>query len=67
MRMLEHTQEEELSCEDVFWLMAQYAEALEEGKQPEELMPMVKQHLDMCQECQDELEAVLAVLEATRS
>jgi hypothetical protein len=65
MRMLEHTLEEELSCEDVHRLMAQYAEALEQGQDPAKLMPLVKHHLEMCQECEEELEAVLEILRMT--
>lgn len=67
MRMVENTREDELSCDDVHWLMAQYAEALEQGQDPAALMPLVKQHLDMCHECHEELEALLAILEATKA
>lgn len=65
--MLENTHEEELSCEDVHWLMAQYAEALEQGHDPGKLMPLVRQHLELCHECEEELEAVLAILQASDS
>ena len=65
MEMLAHTADEEISCDDVHRLMAQYAELFEQGSQPEELMPLVRQHLEICSECEEELEMLLDILKST--
>lgn len=65
MEMLAITEDEEISCDDVHHLMAQYAELLEQGGHPEELMPLVRQHLEMCHECEEELEMLLEILQSS--
>jgi hypothetical protein len=63
IRSLENTQEEELSCDDVFALIDQYAEAHMRGEDAARLMPLLKQHLDICHECFEEYDALVDVLE----
>ena len=65
--MLEQTQEEEYSCDEVYELLDQYAEAVQRGEDPAHLMPLVKHHLDMCKDCHEEYEALLNILEGTPS
>lgn len=62
---LEATLEEELSCDEVFAMVDDYAEAHLQGEQVEHLRPIIRQHLDLCRECEEEYEALLQVLEAT--
>lgn len=64
MKMLANTEEQEISCDDVHHLMAEYADLLEQGSHPEELMPLVQQHLEMCHECEEELEMLLDILKS---
>jgi hypothetical protein len=63
LKMLEMTQEEEFSCDEVHQLVDQYVELKLRGANVEELMPKVKHHLDMCKDCFEEYEALLAALE----
>lgn len=60
---LENTCEDELSCGEVFALADEYAEVSLRGKAADKLMPLLRHHLDMCQECEEEYEALLLVLE----
>jgi predicted component of type VI protein secretion system len=54
MMMLSHTQEQELTCDEVYALLDQFAELAARGEDVAALMPLVKQHLDMCPDCQEE-------------
>ncbi len=62
---LEHTSEEEYSCEDVYRLMDQYAEIVTRGEDPAVLMPLVGQHLELCSDCREELDALLRMIRGT--
>ena len=62
MGQLEHTQDVELSCEEVLALLAQFAEAYLRGEDVARLLPLVQHHLDMCGDCQEEFEALLRIL-----
>jgi hypothetical protein len=58
----------ELSCMECFDLLDQYAEFIDEGGDPKEIMPNVRQHLDQCHCCTHEFEALMVMLqEAARS
>jgi hypothetical protein len=61
--MLEKTQEEELTCDDVFALLDQFTEMAARGENVSELMPLVKLHLDICGDCREEYEALLNVIQ----
>jgi len=60
---LENTRDQEFSCDDVFALLDQYAELHLHGEDAAKLMPMLKQHLDVCRECCEEYDALVDVLE----
>lgn len=69
-RLLEHlakTREEEVDCDEVFHVLDVYAEVEARGDDPGELLPLVKQHLEICTCCHEELEAVIRILEANES
>jgi hypothetical protein len=65
LRMVEDTDEVELSCDEVFELLDQYVELEARGENVAHLLPMVKRHLDRCRDCQEEYEALVRVFEAT--
>ena len=67
IRRLESTLENELSCDEVFALMDDYAEANMQGEDVAHLKPLIRHHLEMCRECDEEYEAFLQVLENTPS
>ena len=61
--MLSMTDEQELSCDDVFALLDQFAELVKRGEDASHLMPMVQKHLNMCPDCREEYEALLLMME----
>ncbi|MBC8335388.1 MAG: hypothetical protein ISR59_12485 [Anaerolineales bacterium] len=63
LKKLIMTNEYELPCDEVHFLVDQYAEMKLRGDDVEGLMPMVKHHLDMCRDCLEEYEALVAALE----
>ena len=63
LQALAMTKEEEYSCNDAHALIDQYVEIKTRGENTEKLMPLVKHHLDMCQDCFEEYGALLAALE----
>jgi predicted anti-sigma-YlaC factor YlaD len=65
--MLQATQPNELSCDEVYELLDQYAEIIARGEDAAQLMPLIKHHLDMCEDCREEYRALLRILEATPS
>jgi len=66
IRRLEKTREDELSCDEVFELIDQYAEANLPDEDSQRLKPLIRHHLDMCRECDEEYEALLRVLEGSK-
>lgn len=67
LRSLEHTHNEELSCDEVFALVDEYAEASKRGEDVAHFKPLLRHHLDMCRECEEEYQALLRILEGTAS
>jgi len=65
MHRLQKTHDEELSCDEVFALVDEYAEANQRGEDVASLKPLIRHHLDMCRECDEEYQALLQVLEGT--
>jgi len=60
--MISMTDEQELSCDDVFALLDQFAEMVKRGEDASHLMPMVQKHLTMCPDCREEYEALLKMM-----
>lgn len=58
------TKENEADCEDCFSELDVYAEMLRNGKDPDEVMPMIKHHLTVCRCCKEELEGLIAALDS---
>ena len=65
VKMVAITEDEELSCDEVFALLDQYAEMASKGEDVSKFMPQVKHHLEVCGECKEEYEALLAMLAAS--
>ena len=65
LRVLESVREEEASCNEVYAKIDQYVEKEVDKKDAAQLMPLIREHLDMCSECCEEYEALLDVLEKT--
>lgn len=58
------TRNEEIDCGNCYDQLDRYVEMLQDGDDPSQLMPLVKQHLEICKCCQEETEALLEVLES---
>ena len=54
MAMLANTQEVELTCDEVFAVLDQFVEMAARGEDVSQLMPLIQQHLDMCEDCREE-------------
>ena len=65
LRVLESVREEDAPCDEVYARIDEYVEREVDKKDAAQLMPLVREHLDMCTECCEEYEALLDVLEKT--
>ncbi len=63
LRVLEDVREDEMPCSQVFAKLDQYVEKEVHGEDAAVLMPLLREHLDMCPDCCEEYEALLDVLE----
>jgi len=61
--MLSNTQNVEISCDDVFAVLDQFAELAARGEDVTKLMPLVKHHLDMCADCRDEYKVLESIIQ----
>ncbi len=66
LRILEDVRAEDMSCDEMFNRLDEFVEAEVESHDAEKLMPLVREHLDMCDHCEEEYEALLDVLENTK-
>lgn len=67
MHRLVVTDEEEISCDEVFAIVDEYAEASQRGEDVASLKPLIRHHLDNCRECDEEYHALLRILEGCGS
>lgn len=67
MHRLETTTENAYCCDEVFALLDEYVELVADDEEARQLMPLVKNHLDMCPDCRDEYEVLLHVLKTAES
>ena len=65
LRVLESVREEDVPCDEVYARIDEYVEREVGQKDAAQLMPLVREHLDMCSECCEEYQALLDVLEKT--
>lgn len=63
LRVLEDVRKEELSCAEIYSKLDEYVECEIGCKDAAHIMPLIREHLDICQECCDEYEALLDVVE----
>lgn len=63
LRVLENAREEDMPCSKVFTQLDEYVEKEVRGEDAARVMPLLKEHFDICSDCCDEYEALLGVLE----
>lgn len=65
LKMINQTRKEEIDCDELQNVIDVYAEVVARGEDPSEILPLVKQHLEICNPCLEEYEALLRILEET--
>jgi hypothetical protein len=65
LRVLESVREEDATCDEIYSKIDQYVEREVDKKDAAQLMPLVREHLDLCPECCEEYDALLDILEKT--
>ncbi|MBI4732382.1 MAG: hypothetical protein HY781_09740 [Chloroflexi bacterium] len=63
LRSVAMTNEKELTCDEVFALLDQFAEMVKRGEDAAGFMPLVQKHLTMCPDCREEYETLLRILD----
>ena len=66
LHVLEHLQNDELSCGELYAHLDEFVEREVEKKDAARIMPLLREHLDICHDCCEEYEALLTVLENTK-
>ena len=62
LRVLDEVPVEEVSCAELFTKLDEYVEREVDQKDAASIMPVIREHLDVCPECCEEYEALLDVL-----
>lgn len=62
LRVLENAREEDIPCGEIHLRLDEYVEREIDKKDAARLMPLIREHLDVCEECCEEYEALLDVL-----
>ncbi|HUI90072.1 MAG TPA: hypothetical protein VLX61_15240 [Anaerolineales bacterium] len=63
LRVLEKIRREDVTCDEVFTQLDEFVENEVDGKDAARLMPLLREHLDICSDCCDEYEALLDIIE----
>ncbi len=63
LRVLEEVRTEEMPCSEVFSRLDEYVEKELDGQDAAQLMPLLREHFDLCPDCCEEYESLLAMLE----
>ena len=58
------TRPDEIGCDECFEQLDRFVEMALAGKNATEAMPLVQDHLERCDDCREEFEALLAALRA---
>jgi len=65
-KLLEQIREEDMPCDKMYSQLDEFVEHEVKSKEAAKIMPLIQEHIDMCQGCCDEYEALLTVLENTK-
>ena len=63
LRVLDEVRIEEMPCNEVFSRLDEYVDKEVSGEDAARLMPLLREHFDLCPDCCEEYEALLACLE----
>ncbi|MEM7346067.1 MAG: hypothetical protein AAF485_17650 [Chloroflexota bacterium] len=59
------TEAYEITCHECYDALDQYADLLIEGADPDEILPLVKQHLGHCPDCTTLFDTLLTMVKAS--
>jgi hypothetical protein len=65
VRVIAETRETEIGCDECFERLDNFAEVKLSASDATAAMPLVGDHLDKCEDCRDELKALLTALRGT--
>ncbi|HSG44713.1 MAG TPA: hypothetical protein VLA72_16310 [Anaerolineales bacterium] len=66
LRVLEQARQDELSCSEIDSKLDEYVELEVKKEDAAHIMPLIREHLDLCSDCCDEYEALLDVVEKSK-
>ncbi|HRQ23261.1 MAG TPA: hypothetical protein PLF42_07510 [Anaerolineales bacterium] len=66
LKVLEQARAEELSCGEIHARLDEFVEKEVQTHDAAKIAPLIREHLDLCPDCCEEYEALLAVVENTR-
>lgn len=67
LRGIMSTRDDEIACDECFERLDRFAELVLAGEEIPEAMAVVEDHLDRCQDCREEFEALLDALRALQN
>ena len=65
VRVVAETREVEIGCDECFEQLDRFVEMKLSGLNAAQAMPLVQEHVEICGECREEFEALLAALRST--
>jgi hypothetical protein len=66
INILERARADEITCDDMFMQLDEFVEHKFYGRDVEKIAPLLREHLDICNDCHEEYAALLHVLENTQ-
>ena len=67
LRMLEKVEKEDITCDELYKKLDEYVERELDRRDAAYIMPLMREHLEICPECCEEYEALLHVLKGTEN
>jgi hypothetical protein len=64
MQVVEATHEDEIDCDECLEQVDRFVEMKLAGLDAEEAMPLVQDHLEKCEDCREEFEALLVTIQS---
>jgi hypothetical protein len=64
VRVLERVDKEDITCDELYLKLDEYVERQVDKRDAAYIMPLMREHLEVCPECCEEYEALLHVLES---
>jgi len=67
VNVLEQVRREELTCVEIHAQLDEFVDEQINKKDADRIMPLIREHLDLCSDCCEEYEALLTILEHTKN